>query len=185
MLKTINTGKKEGFTAYARSVEKWLDSLHPLFLIALVTAATFVVSLLAGVIEVVLEHVLDIVIAANSSTEGILETMGFSVFSVFMVAVAAPILETVIFQHGVIRLSNRLPISRGKRSVLILLSATAFGLAHWEPVFHIFHTFLLGLLLAYAYVLKMDRAREAFWIVTAIHAMRNLISFTLGFLVYL
>lgn len=185
MLKTINTGKKDGFAAYARSVEKWLHSLHPLFFIALVTVATHVVSLLAGVIAVVLEHVLDIVVAANNSTEGILGTMGFSIFSVFMVVVAAPILETVIFQHGVIRLSNRLPIFRGKRSVLILLSATAFGLSHWEPVFYVFHTFLVGLLLAYAYILKMERPSEAFWTVTAIHALRNLISFTLGFLVYL
>lgn len=185
MLNMISASKKEGFAAYARSVEKCLDALHPLFLTALVTAATFVVSILAGLIAAVLEHVLGIVIATSSSAENILGTAGFSVFSVFMVVAVASILETLIYQYGVIRLINILPIFRGKRSVLILLSATAFGLAHWEPIFHVFHTFLLGLLLAYTYVLKMERPREAFWIVTAIHAMRNLISFTLAFLVYL
>lgn len=183
-MNTISVGKKEGFAAYARSVEKWLDELHPWLLIMLMTAATFVVSILAGAAAAVLEQVLGNVIATSSSAEDILETAGFSVFSVFWVVAVASILETLIYQHWIIRFINRFPVFRGKRSVLIVLSALAFGAVHWMPVFHVFHTFLIGLLLAYTYVLKMEQPREAFWIVKAIHAMRNLISFTFSFLMY-
>lgn len=144
MLKAITIYISEELAVGARSVERWLNSLHPVFFITIVTAATFVVSLLAGVIEVVLEQVCGIVIASNTSTEGILETMGFSIYSVSMVAVAAPILETIIFQHGVIRLCNRLSIFRGKRAVLMLLSAIAFGIIHWRHPFHVFIRFFSG-----------------------------------------
>lgn len=52
--------------------------------------------------------------ADSSSTEEILGMVGFPAFSVFMVVLGAPILETLVFQHGINRFLNRMPFFKGE-----------------------------------------------------------------------
>lgn len=89
-----------------------------------------------------------------------------------------PLLETLIHQTAPIILLKK--YTRLKPGTIILVSAILFGAVHFYSVSYIFYAFLIGLILAYAYMIYLEKNASAFWVVAAIHSLRNL--FSLGLL---
>lgn len=180
MQKTLNTGgEKIGFVAYARSVERWLSTLHPLLFVVLMTFTTFVASTITAIIIFILGQ-------AFGSEAGNLvpDTFELTPSLIAYIVIVAPIIETAIFQHAVIRLLNKLHIFSSRKSLLIIISAIPFAIVHRDNIASIINTLLIGIIFSYAYVLKMKHSSEAFWSVTAVHAVRNLISVSLALSLY-
>lgn len=97
-------------------------------------------------------------------------------------SVLAPILETIIFQYGVIEILSSLKFFKEKNIVIAIISAALFGVSHSYSYLYIFYGFLIGLLLAYSYLTYKKKKISAFWVVFWIHCIRNTISTILSIL---
>jgi hypothetical protein len=96
---------------------------------------------------------------------------------VFFGLLFAPVFETFLNQWLPIRLLNTK--FKVNRTITILVSAASFGAMHGYSSIYVAETFFVGLVLAYAFVLK-DRGRGSpFWLVATIHALRNAIALAL------
>ncbi len=90
----------------------------------------------------------------------------------------APLFETLIFQTvPILFLKSH---SRLKPWVIILVSSLLFGATHSYSFAYIFFAFLVGLVLAYSYLIYLEKNVSAFWVVTAIHSLRNMFSLVLA-----
>ncbi|MHA4846876.1 CPBP family intramembrane glutamic endopeptidase [Flavitalea antarctica] len=94
------------------------------------------------------------------------------------VVIVAPVIETYIFQHGIINLTLR--TIRSDRLIAVLLSATGFALTHIYSLPYIVVTFFIGFLYATLYLVFVEKNVEAFWWVTLTHSMYNLCAFVLN-----
>lgn len=101
----------------------------------------------------------------------------------FISAVAiAPLIETLIFQTSIFYLLGKIKFFRDRKWLIILVSAIAFGMVHTYSVLYVLYGFLIGLILAYAYQVSYDRPNSPFKTITCVHALRNLIAFSLMYI---
>lgn len=89
--------------------------------------------------------------------------------------VLAPLLETFLFQWLPIRLMQRFGCRR--EISMVLVSALLFWASHWYSYYYCIYAFLIGLVLAYAFLACDKVGRKPFWIVSGIHALVNLTVF--------
>ena len=90
--------------------------------------------------------------------------------------IVAPPLETLLAQWAPIRGLRRIPFLNSRDGILILISALVFGLLHTYSALAVIRAFVIGLVLAYAFVIYEYKEGSPFWVVTAIHALRNMVS---------
>jgi membrane protease YdiL (CAAX protease family) len=90
----------------------------------------------------------------------------------------APLLETLIFQAVPILILKK--YTGFRPGTVVLVSSFWFAAAHSYSIAYVFYAFLIGLLLAYSYVIYVEKAVSAFWVVAAIHSLRNLFSFAMN-----
>jgi len=96
---------------------------------------------------------------------------------ILSISVIVPIVETFVLQWVPIKfLRYHFNWSSFK---IILASAILFGLSHYYSIAHIIRGFIIGIILADAFVLQEEKQGSPFWIVTAIHGLRNTISLVL------
>jgi membrane protease YdiL (CAAX protease family) len=108
-----------------------------------------------------------------------------SISELFLVVViAAPLLETFLFQYLIIELvfwfesiiKKRIPLL-----IPILLSAIPFGLTHDYNTYYLVVATVSGVLFAFFYIMaKHVNGLNAFWTVFSVHAASNLVSFILN-----
>lgn len=79
--------------------------------------------------------------------------------------VIAPIIETLIFQFGIINLTRKSSYIREHIGLQIFISAAVFGIFHWYSVTYMFVGFLGGLILAYSYIIFEYKKLNPFWYV--------------------
>lgn len=95
----------------------------------------------------------------------------------------SPLVETLIFQHWLLRFSyKKLPskLKRKRWSMAIFISALLFGLGHTQNAYYVIFAFIMGILLASTYVLFYIRKdMNPILAVFLIHAMVNLVGFIL------
>ena len=94
----------------------------------------------------------------------------------FMASViVAPVMETYIFQRGIINFV--LLTIKSNQLVAVLLSATGFGLTHTYSTPYVIVTFFIGILYGIIYLSFRAKKVVAFWYLTIIHASYNLCAF--------
>jgi len=98
-----------------------------------------------------------------------------------LVVIIAPFLETLIFQTSVFYILNKFSFFKNRVVIIILISAMAFGMAHSYSTIYILLGFVMGLVLAYAYHIYMQKKASSYKVVTLIHSIRNLLAFLLAF----
>ena len=103
------------------------------------------------------------------------ETSPFWVSAILLWIVAPP-LETFLAQWLPIRGLRRIPLLRSRDGLLIVVSALVFGVMHHYSALAVIRAFVIGLLFAYAFVIYEHKEESPFWVVTAIHALRNMVS---------
>ncbi|MEH6305631.1 CPBP family intramembrane glutamic endopeptidase [Olivibacter sp. CPCC 100613] len=100
-----------------------------------------------------------------------------SIYVIFIISViVAPIIETFIFQRGVIEIGYRFKL---KGRWLVFLSAILFGTAHHYNLVYALIMFFIGLLFAYSYLIirnRYDTAKATLFVVL-LHAASNLVAF--------
>ncbi len=93
--------------------------------------------------------------------------------------VLAPLIETFIAQWLVVKLLRMVQFTKEKDVFIAFVSAIVFGIGHTFSVGDVFRGFVIGLLFAYSFILYEHKKKSPFWIVAAIHFVRNLISIIL------
>jgi len=153
-----------------KSIHCYLIGLSWIKFILVMTFFTYII-ILPAVILFLLFNNMEIGGPANLIT--------FSYLEFFKLVFIIPILETFIFQKSIIRLLTKLKKIRNKKIIIILISALFFGIQHFYSLIYVFITFIIGILLAYSFIIYENKNKSAFWTVTFIHSLRNLVNFVL------
>ncbi len=98
---------------------------------------------------------------------------------IFSALFIAPIVETFLFQHLLIRFLQRKNLSRIS---MVLISSAVFSLTHSVTLAFMYSAFVGGIVLAYTYLLAADRNFNAFRCTVAVHAFHNAVFVALALL---
>lgn len=97
----------------------------------------------------------------------------------FIIAVIiAPIIESFIFQLGIIRILQDLLKVKNKK-LLILISAIIFAAQHWYSPFYILLMIFPGIIYAYTFLIYDDKEYHPYLMIVVIHALNNLAAISL------
>lgn len=92
--------------------------------------------------------------------------------------IVGPIIETLIFQFGIIELILLLKKNKFFEILAILISSIIFGLTHNYNVYYIIFGVFIGIIFGIIYIVaKRRKDMNAFTIVLIAHAFTNLIAF--------
>lgn len=92
---------------------------------------------------------------------------------IFVSLIFAPIVETFIYQTIIIQGLRLFTWFRSQPFIVASISALLFGVSHSYSIYYIIFAFLIGLLLAYSYLVYLYRKESSFWVTVAIHFIRN------------
>ena len=146
-----------------------LGRLHP-------AAFVYVILFLSYAVLLPLIALDDVVVSdALHQTDGPKNLPAFGMFGRLMVgSVLTPLVETAIFQWAPIRLLRtwlKLPAA-----LTVGISAVLFGIAHTYSIGYVVFTFLIGLVLAWGFVVRDYRGGKAYLLICIVHALRNAVS---------
>lgn len=96
--------------------------------------------------------------------------------TIIVASIVGPIVETFIFQYGIIEILSSIKIFKEKNIIIAIIAALLFGISHSYSYIYVFYGFILGLVLAYSYLTYKKKSFSAFWVVFWIHCIRNTIS---------
>lgn len=150
---------------------EFLKQMPTRWFIPLVTVLTFVVVFPFAPFF----YLLDKIEGPMGGPTGI-ESLSFFM-KILSISVITPIVETFVLQWVPIKfLRYHFNWSSFR---IILVSAILFGASHYYSIAHIIRGFIIGIILADAFVLQEEKQGSPFWVVTAIHGLRNTISIVL------
>lgn len=145
-------------------VHCFLDRLSTLSFILIVTILSYIITT-------------PLVIIFNSYDTSGPNISKLNLFQIVVVAsIIAPLLETLVFQSGIYHLIQCIKFLKRNKIAFILFSGLFFGVEHYYSFFYVFYAFIMGLILAYSYDLYKKKQVSPFWVVTAIHCLRNSIT---------
>ncbi|WP_347067335.1 CPBP family intramembrane glutamic endopeptidase [Flavobacterium sp. WV_118_3] len=99
-----------------------------------------------------------------------------------LTVILAPVVETLIFQYGIIELSLKVR-SRYTKEMALIVSALVFGIEHGYNTIYIVFATIMGVALAFYYLLfKKYTTGFAIVAIMVLHALLNFISFLLNLL---
>lgn len=97
----------------------------------------------------------------------------------FIIVILVPLLETLVFQALIIRLTflilNRFKII--KPIIAVIFSSALFALNHPYSMTYVLTTFFIGIVLAMSYIIIIKRKYSAILITFLIHSLYNMIPF--------
>lgn len=143
------------------------------------------VSLLSVFLKVVILSVSDTLFSLLGFGELVeissdLQIPDLTIFDFFISVLAVPPIETIFGQWLPIAFASM--FSKTTR-VLVIFSASVFALLHYPAIAFFPGAFVVGLFLAWSWVLRRKNGRwEAFWVTTSIHMTHNLLAFLALFL---
>jgi len=105
------------------------------------------------------------------------DTLDLSIdWQIFIAALIAPIIETLLFQTLIILGLRKIGCFRSRMSLVVIISAIIFGIAHTYNVIYVIYAFLMGLILAYSYNAYIEKSDSSFLVVVMIHSIRNVLA---------
>lgn len=87
--------------------------------------------------------------------------------------IAAPLIETLIFQKLIYFLFSKIPYFSNRITLICIVSGMLFGSTHFYSLYHIIATSLIGFILMYAYLIHINNLKKGFWLVAVIHFLIN------------
>lgn len=97
----------------------------------------------------------------------------------FAAVIQAPIIETLLFQAGPIMLSLYFikMVKVYRYIIALLLSSSLMAIAHIFNIYYFIYMFIVGLLLASAFIISTFRRQNAYLTICFVHSIWNLIIF--------
>lgn len=94
-----------------------------------------------------------------------------------------PLFETLVFQYAVIKIVGNFGFFKERKYLITIISALLLSIYHPYSYLYILSTFLIGIVLAYSYLLYDYKEKHPFWVVFLIHCLRNTLS-TISFVLF-
>ena len=129
-------------------------------------------------------YILILSIAAVLSNTSLASDTTYSISSNILIeylsgVIISPITETFLFQMAIIIFLRDL-VGIKNIAIQIIISALAFGILHLPyGIIHAVTAFIMGLILAYSYIIYEKKGMHPYWVVVIIHSLSNLISISL------
>ncbi|TAF67934.1 MAG: CPBP family intramembrane metalloprotease [Cytophagales bacterium] len=101
-----------------------------------------------------------------------------------LVVVAAPIVETFIFQILIFELLLMV-VGKSRKGIALFMSAFLFGLSHYYSWIYVVSASLTGLVLGYVYIIVVEKKISPLWTVWSVpfvHSLVNLYVFLLSYI---
>jgi len=130
-----------------------------------------VLILLLKIISAILLFIFAILFNWETEYESNLTNLSYFT-SLVTVTLIVPVLETFIFQFIVVRVCK---IYNIKKNIVILISASLFGLSHYYNLIYVLQAAVIGYFLTYFYIQLLDDNKPAFRLVCLIHGFVNLV----------
>jgi hypothetical protein len=157
---------------------KKMESTNEVVLVVLIALISYFIKIPAVLINDAILENLGITNTILLSDQQIPE---LTFMSFFFSVLIAPSVETFVAQYIPIKIAKRFSL---RRIVIVSLSAFVFMLLHLPVIGFMFPAFCIGLVLAWFYLIKMEKdPLKAFILVTASHSLHNLLAFFTVFLV--
>jgi len=99
------------------------------------------------------------------------KSIGFIFISTILVA---PIFETILGQSLPYYLLKKVKFLNERNYLILLISSLFFGLLHFYSLFYILYAFLLGLVLMYAYIIRIKTDKRTFFLIAICHSLLNI-----------
>jgi len=151
---------------YINKLDTYLRSLPTAKFILVMTLISYIVVILIAIMVFFMKIDID-----GPEVEEVPVVLLFLIFVIII-----PIFETFIYQFLIIRLLKKFNFFKSRKLLVVLISAVFFGTGHIYSIYYVFFTFVLGLPLAYAFIIYEDKKVSAFWVTTAIHGLINGVS---------
>ncbi|NFP92699.1 CPBP family glutamic-type intramembrane protease [Clostridium sporogenes] len=149
-------------------INKFLKNLTYFKFILIITLCTVATSAILGVI--------DYFFYIEPSANLVVSESNF-ISEFILVIIIAPLIETLIFQYSIIKFLRNFNILKNNNIIIILISSILFGLSHPYSLTYIINTTILGIFLSYSFVIYENKNESPFWVVCAIHSLKNFTSF--------
>lgn len=155
--------------SFFRQISNQLGRLHPVAFIYVILFLSYAVLLPMIALDTV------VVSDALHQSDGPKNLPAFGMVGRLIVgSIITPLVETAIFQWAPIRLLRtwcKLP-----PALAVCVSAALFGAAHTYSIGYVVFTFLIGLVLAYGFVVKDYPGGKPYLLICVVHALRNAVS---------
>jgi hypothetical protein len=86
----------------------------------------------------------------------------------------APIVETYLCQALPYQKLRKVKYLSERNYLILLISASFFGLMHLYSLFYIVYAFLIGLVLMYGYIIRITSDKKTFILIALCHSVLNL-----------
>jgi hypothetical protein len=88
--------------------------------------------------------------------------------------IAAPVFETWLNQALPYKLLNKVTYFKERSNLILFASAIFFGLLHFYSLFYLLYGFLMGIVLMYGYMVRIETDKNTFYLIAASHSLINL-----------
>lgn len=149
-----------------RSTDEWLRKLSPFWFAIAMTILIYATLL---IIFIPVSFIPDLQISEGPTNIRKLGLIG----KVLVACMITPLVETFLYQYLPINILGKSEKLLERSYVIIIVSAILFGLAHTYDIVYVFRTFIIGLFLAYTYVIYQKKSFSPFLMVCIIHAIQN------------
>lgn len=153
-----------------KKINNYFQVIPTLNFIIIMVVATYLILIPFMPLFTLYERYIGEMGAATSMESGSLVT------KIIVGSIVGPIIETLIFQYGIIEILSAKRFLKEKSIIVAIISALLFGSTHSYSFLYVIYAFLIGLVLAYSYITYKKKSFSAFWIVVIIHGIRNTIS---------
>jgi len=148
--------------------QRWFSTCRPAYAISLLFASALVVGLAFYPISVWID--------AHAGKWIQLPPINYRAWPfVFLAIVISPLAETLIYLWAVFRLAFLSSFVRQRSWIPAWLSAAIFGGQHFQSAGYIVLSFVVGLVLAYAFWLS-GTFKRGYWVVAGAHCVLNLVA---------
>ena len=143
-----------------------LKLAHGIPYVVIITSALYLVELFFFLVYGIIKEK-DIILLDFPGKEKDLVYLLFAV-------IIAPLFETWFNQVLPYKLLNKIKYLKERSYLILLISALFFGLLHFYSLFYIFYGFLMGLVLMYGYMIRIETDKNTFYLIAVSHSLLNL-----------
>lgn len=153
-------------THHVNILKKYIKNINFFYYIIFTSILQIIISYIFGIVAEFLN--------INDALKGV-DFSKLSNLEIFTIAVIIiPLIETLIFQYFII---NIWIYTKKNIYIGIFLSSMFFAISHAYNIIYVINMFIMGLILAYSFVLSKNRKWKAFWVVYSIHSLYNFFVF--------
>jgi hypothetical protein len=101
--------------------------------------------------------------------------------SMFIMAITvAPVFETWLCQYLPYKLLCKIKYFRERKLLILIAAALFFGINHIYSIFYVIYGTLIGFVIMFGYMVRVENDKNTFWLISACHSLLNVGAFLIS-----